>query len=288
MKEKQISTTARGIAAIRAIESEKPAEVRLCYDPFARRFTDTTFYLLSKIFAGYGEKVAPGVQGFILCRCRYIDDYLRECLKTGIKQLVLLGAGLDSRAYRDEVQRSEIKVFEVDHPATQAHKIERVKRIFGRTPPAVIYVPIDFDNETLDKLLVNGFDQSSKTLFIWEGVTYYLDAATIDATLSWIRAHAAPGSAIIFDYVYRSALTAEHKRGEIKRMQRYRRLTGEEMVFGIEKGKSEEFLTVRGFTNVVDVDAAQLRRLYCTGPNQNRKVAEIYAIVHAEIMENRR
>ncbi len=288
MKEKQISTTARGIAAIRAIESEKPAEERICCDPFARKFTDTSFYLLSKLFAGYGEKVAPGVQGFILCRCRYIDDYLRECLESGTKQLVILGAGLDSRAYRDEVQQSKIKIFEVDHPTTQAHKIERIKKIFGRIPPGVIYIPIDFDNETLDKILANGFDQSLKTLFIWEGVTYYLDAATIDATLSWIRANAAPGSAIIFDYVYVSALTAEHKRGEIKRMQRYQRLTGEELVFGVEKGKIEDFLTVRGFTNAVDVDAEQLRRLYCTGPSQNRKVAEIYAIVHAEIMENRR
>ena len=83
MKKNQTSTTAMGIAAMRAIESEKPAGERLCYDPLARRFTGRGFYLLSKLFAGYGERRAPGVQGYILCRCRYIDDYLQACRQSG-------------------------------------------------------------------------------------------------------------------------------------------------------------------------------------------------------------
>ena len=282
MKKTQVSTTAMGIAATRAIESEKPANERICYDPYARRLTSTGFYLLSKLFAGYGEWRAPGAQGFIVCRCRYFDDYYQECLKSGTTQVVILGAGLDSRAYR-EAPLQAVKTFEVDHPATQASKIKRVKKIFGRIPANVTFVPIDFHEETLDKLLHCGFDRSLKTLFIWEGVTHYLNAEAVDATLTWVRSNAAAGSAIIFDYVYAGALTTRHKRGEVEGLQRYARITGEGMVFGIEEGQVESFLTQRGFTHVVDANAEQLRRLYCTGPNQQRRVAEIYAIVHAEV-----
>jgi methyltransferase (TIGR00027 family) len=283
MKKTQTSTTAKGIAAMRAIESEKGPERRICSDPFARRFTTQTFYLLSKWFAGYGERRAPGTQGFVVCRCRYFDDYLHECLQSGTTQIVILGAGLDSRAYRQETIEAKVRVFEVDHPATQASKIKKVRKVIGNIPPGVVYVPIDFNEETLDKLLEVGFNRSLKTLFIWEGVSYYLKAEAVDSTIAWIRINAAQKSTLVFDYMYTSALNARNQRGEIKRMQRYRRFTGEGLVFGIEKGQIVEFLTNRGFKNVVATDCEKLRQLYCTGVNENRPVADIYAIVHAEV-----
>jgi methyltransferase (TIGR00027 family) len=285
VKKTQASWTAKGTAAMRAIESEKPADERICFDPFARKLTDTAFYLLIKLFAGYGERRTHGALTFIVCRCRYFDDYLQECLKSGTAQLVILGAGLDSRAYQDELLQGMVKTFEVDHPATQASKIERVKKVFGKIPPNVAYVPIDFNDETLDKLLAYGFDRSLKTLYIWEGVTLYLNAEAVDGTLAWVQANAAPRSAIIFDYQYISAPT----RARTQRNYVYAvlsRLTGERRAFGIEKGQIEDFLTRRGFTHVVDADAEQLKRLYCTGLNQGRTVAEIYAIVHAEVGES--
>jgi methyltransferase (TIGR00027 family) len=275
MKKTQASGTALGTAAMRAIESERPAHERICYDPFARQLTDTAFYYLVKLLAGYGERRTHGALTFIVCRCRYFDDYLQECLKSGIAQLVILGAGLDSRAYRDEPLQGAVKTFEVDHPATQASKIERVKKVLGKIPPNVAYVPIDFNDETLDKLLACGYDRSLKSLFIWEGMTYYLDAQAVDATLAWVRANAVSGSAIIFDYQYVSEPTRAHAA--------LSRFTGERRAFAIDKGQIEDFLTRRGFTHVVDANAEQLNRLYCTGPNQGRTVAEIYAIVHAEV-----
>lgn len=283
MKKTQTSTTAMGIAAMRAIESEKPQNERICYDPFARQLTTDGFYLLSKWFSAYGERKAPGTQGFILCRCRYFDDFLLDRINSGINQLVVLGAGLDSRAYRDEIRKTGIRVFEVDQPATQANKIKRLQRIMKEIPETVVYVPIDFNNETLDKLISCGYDRSLKSLFVWEGVTYYLNAGAVDATLAWMCSNAAAGSAVIFDYLYTSALAAKNKRGEIKRMQRYQRFTGEGLVFGIEKGSVVQFLTQRGFTNVVDINSYELENLYCTGANRGRPVAEVYGIVHAEI-----
>jgi len=194
MRKAQASGTAIGAAAVRAIESEKPANERICYDPFARGFIDTWVYLLMKLFAWYGEWHTKGGLTFIVCRCRYIDDYLQECLKSGITQLAILGAGLDSRAYRNELYQGVARVFEVDHPATQASKMEQVRKVFGKIPFQVTYVSVDFVGETLDKLLTYGFDPSLKTLFIWEGVTLYLNMKSVDTTLAWVRANSASGA----------------------------------------------------------------------------------------------
>lgn len=278
MKRTRASQTALGTAALRAIESEKPATERMCYDPYARQFITSWFYLQVKLFARYGQQRTHGALTFVVGRCRYIDEYLQERLHPGTAQVVILGAGLDSRAYRGELLSRAIKTFEVDHPATQASKIERVKRIFGKIPEHVVYVSLDFNRETLDKLLGAGFDQSLKTLFIWEGVTLYLDKEAVDSTLEWICLHASPRSAIIFDYQDTSTLTGRHRAYAV-----LNRLTGEKRVFGIEPGQIETFLRERGFTQVVDVHAEQLEHLYCTGPNQGRIMAKYYAIVHAEV-----
>jgi methyltransferase (TIGR00027 family) len=216
-------------------------------------------------------------------RSRYIDDYLHECLQSGISQIVILGAGLDSRAYRKETIDAGARVFEVDHPASQAYKIKRVKDVVGRTPRGVVYVPIDFNQETLDKLFDFGLDPSLRSLYIWEGVTYYLTPEAVDAILAWIRANAAPKSTLIFDHMYKSALTGGNQRREMKRARRYRLLTGEGLIYAIERGHIGALLESRGFESIVDADSEKLRKLYCTGVNLGRAVADTYAIVHAEV-----
>jgi len=229
MRTQQSSVTAQGIAAIRAVESSKSPGQRICYDPLARRLVNPFFYFLAKAFAGYGERKAPGTAGFLVARARYIDDYLEAGLDSGINQLVILGAGLDSRAYRFERLRGRVAVFEVDHPATQRGKRQRLRKVFGELPNQVTFVPVDFNEEGLDKLFGFGYDRRQKTLFIWEGVTYYLMAEAVDSTLEFVSKNSGQGSSIVFDYVYTSALTAASKRGDIARMQRYSRFTGERL-----------------------------------------------------------
>src|SRR5512139_3468212 len=104
MRTKQSSMTASGIAIVRAIESERPEDERICYDPYARKMVNSGLFHLVNFFEklGYGELRGPGVMGFLAVRERYIDDYLEECLAEGIEQLVILGAGFDARAYRFE------------------------------------------------------------------------------------------------------------------------------------------------------------------------------------------
>jgi methyltransferase (TIGR00027 family) len=278
----QARWTAAGVAAMRAVESEKPASRRICYDPLARQLTDPATYLLIKQFGEQGELHTTGVLAFIACRCRYIDDYVQECLQSGTAQVVILGAGLDTRAYRNGGLPGVAKVFEVDLPAIQASKIERVRAVLGQIPGNIIYVPVDFNTETLETLLANGFDQTLKTLFIWEGVTLYLKPEAVDATLAWVQAKAAPGSAIIFDYQYSSVSLGTQTRLKDEAAGSARS-AGERRTFGLARGQIQDFLTRRGFTQAVEADAEQLKRLYCTGPNRGRPVAKIYAIVHAQV-----
>jgi methyltransferase (TIGR00027 family) len=283
MKKTQASTTAQGIAFVRALESSKPAGERICYDPLARRLISPAFYLLGRLFISRAERKGPGVIGFLAARCRYIDDYLQTCLEAGLDQLVILGAGLDSRAYRFEQLKGRVKVFEVDHPATQQVKLGKIEKIFGKLPGHVTYVPIDFNVETLQKLFDYGYSPQVRTLFIWEGVVYYLTAEAVDQTMGFVLKNSGSGSSIIFDYVYASALTAAHKREEIVRMERTKRYTGEGLVFGIEEGQVEEFLRVRGYTQILNVTSEDLKRIYFTGANQTRTIAPIYAIAHASV-----
>jgi methyltransferase (TIGR00027 family) len=284
MKRNQSSLTAEGIAMARALESSKPADARVCYDPYARQFVSTWLWVLGNLTMGYATRRSPGVLEFLAARTRFIDDYLASCIADGIRQLVILGAGFDTRAYRFEQLRGQVNVFEVDYPATQRAKIEKLGKILGALPDCVTFVPIDFSCETLDKLFASGYDKRLKTLFIWEGVTMYIAADAVDATLAFIVKNSGAGSSIVFDYIYRAALDGTMKENEVKSMQRWRGVTGEGLVFGVEKARIEEFLAQRGFENIVNADSDTLKRAYFSGANQSaRIVAPAYAIVHATV-----
>ena len=285
MKQNRSSLTAAGIAIVRALESEKPAGERVCYDPYARRFVNAGLFYFVKLFAvlGYADWKGPGVWEFLAVRERYIDDYLEACLSDGTEQLVILGAGYDARAYRFEAFKTGVKVFEVDHPATQAVKLKKLAAIFGARPAHVTYVPIDFDQQTLAQgLLASGYDEGRKTLFIWQGVTQYLTPQAVDDTLAFVAGHAGPGSSIIFDYMDTTLLRGAPRHGEISNMRRYRRLSGEGLVFGIPIDAIEAFLEERGFTQVKNADHVALEKAYYSG-SRPRRVADGYAIVSAVV-----
>ncbi len=286
MKENQSSITASGIAVARAVESSKPEGVRVCYDPYAVKFLNPLFYRFVRLFidSGYAERAGQGVQGFLVARCRYMDDRLHECLQQGLQQLVVLGAGYDSRAYRFALPEKGIKVFEVDHPRTQFAKISRVKQIFGALPEHVTYIGVDFNTQTLQQRLPEcGYNEQLQTLFIWEGVVMYLDQAAVESTLSFIARHSGAGSQVVFDYIYTALLDGSVKHGEVRRIRRMRRFSGEGLTFGIPQGQVNTMLEAQGFTQVRDVSSEELHRAYFTGPNASRKVAWGYAIASASV-----
>jgi methyltransferase (TIGR00027 family) len=219
---------------------------------------------------------------FITARERYIDDFLHAALSEGLDQIVLLGAGFDTRAYRTPgIEKT--RVFEVDHPATQAAKLERLQKILSPLPAHVTFVPVDFNTLALgERLFMSGYDERAQTLFIWQGVTMYLTQGGIDSTLGFIAQHAARGSAVIFDYFYNETLRDQSRR-EVRLMWRAAQVTGEAYLFGIDAGQIEPFLTRRGFRDVRNTTSEDLTRLYFTGPNAGRVVASGIAIASARV-----
>jgi methyltransferase (TIGR00027 family) len=128
-----------------------------------------------------------------------IDEALRAALSQGCRQLVILGAGLDGRAHR-MIELAEVRVFEVDHPATQAYKRRRAEGL-TRACRELIYVAVDFEHESLaEKLSQAGHSAEQPTAWIWEGVTMYLTDAGLRATLAAVAGRFAPGSALLVQY----------------------------------------------------------------------------------------
>ena len=281
MNKKQSSTTAEGMALMRAIESSRPEDVRICYDPIARSLIPGIKFTLSKLFINSGlyGRFAPGAIEFIIARERYIDDFLRTCLNEGLDQVVILGAGFDTRAYRIS-GIEKIRVFEVDHPATQAEKLKRLKKVIDPLPGYVIFVPVDFNTQTLaERLLAGSYNEQGKTLFIWQGVTMYLTPEGVDSTLAFIADHSGQGSTVIFDYFYNETL----RDMRLKSTGWILRVIHEKLIFGINEGKIEPFLTQRGFRDVHNADAEELKRLYFTGPNAGRTPDKGVGIASARV-----
>lgn len=142
--------------------------------------------------------VAARFRAFIVARSRYAEDELAAAVARGVMQYVVLGAGLDTFAYRNPFP--ELRVFEVDHPATQAWKRRRITETGITEPPSLTFAPVDFERETfVDGLRRVGFDESAPTFFSWLGVTMYLETDVTLATLRLIHDMNAT-NAVTFDY----------------------------------------------------------------------------------------
>lgn len=295
MKQGKPSFSAEVMAFYRAAESAKPEAERLYYDPFARGFLRTPLRLLtrSRLLTGliiwfFTERWIPGGVGVVLARSRYVDDRLGDCLAEGIGQLVILGAGYDSRAYRSGVFRGDVKVFEVDHPATQKAKIRKLIDSLGSLPRHVVYAPIDMMAEAPGEgLLERGYNSSLKTLFICEGVSYYLSAKAVDEILAFVANNSAVGSSIVFDYFVQTSADEARKsmisRWRLERIARSGRRTGEPVLFRMQPESVGEFLSVRGFQMRANVTAQELKRLYFKDKNQRRPVSPHLAVVYATV-----
>jgi methyltransferase (TIGR00027 family) len=137
----------------------------------------------------------------MIIRTRFIEERLEQAIRDGVSQVVILGAGFDTRAYRLTELLKNTRVFEVDQPSTQEYKKRRVREAGIAVPSNLTYVAVDFRHDKLgDVLAAAGYDPNRKTFFIWEGVTMYLPEAAVEETLRWVAAQA-PGSTIIFDFV---------------------------------------------------------------------------------------
>ena len=163
-------------------------------------------------------------------------------------------------------------------------KIERLKKPLGALPDHVVYVPVDFSKEKLDKrLLESAYDRNSKTLFIWEGVTMYISAEAVDKTLGFVVNNSGEGSSIIFDYIYQSVVDGTCELEGARSGREYVARIGEPFTFGIGENAIDEFLSKRGYWQINNAAPEFLEATYFNGVNQGRKVLPFQPIVHATV-----
>lgn len=203
-----------------AIEHHEPPRRRLVDDDLAGRFLPTRLRWLvaatrpaavRRLLIAASEWTGPGLWVNMACRKRYIADKLDEALDD-IDAVVVLGAGLDTRAYH-LAQRTRIPIFEVDQPVNIARKSAIVRRALGYQPRSVRLVPIDFErDDLLTTLAEHGYQTHYRAFFIWEGVTQYLTEDAVRATLAGLRPVRAR-SRLVFTYVRRDFIDGTNRYG---------------------------------------------------------------------------
>jgi len=201
-----------------------------------------------------------------LLRSRYAEDRLHEAIESGIGQYVILGAGLDTFSLRQVDLSERLRVFELDHPASQAMKREKLIEINGHVPCNLVLVPVDFETDRLDtELRRNGFNTDAPTFFSWLGTTYYLTREAISQTLEQISSIAATGSRIVFDYKYPHELLQNEELKFTKKMEEFVARRGEPMISMFTPEEINEELSRVGFREIESVPPEEANRRYLQG-----------------------
>lgn len=201
---------------------------------------------LRRLVPRLGERMLPGGYYYETARTLHIDRVVREEVRGGITELVLLGAGYDSRPYRMG-ELSGVRVFEVDHPALSAIKREKVRAIVGEPPANVTYVEIDFTREELaERLAAHGHDVGASTLYVWSGVAPYLPEEAVTEVLRFVASHQSPATSILFDYCFGEAVEGDDAfYGAPELLARVERM-GEPLRSGIPRGSAREYVEAVG------------------------------------------
>lgn len=259
------SRTAQYVAMYRAFETVEWRRKPLFRDTYAREFLSPRLALLVRaarvpivrgLIERYSDRRSPGSRTAIIARTAYIDDAVRGAVAAGVDQVVILGAGFDSRAHRMPELRGAA-VFEVDQADTQAQKRAKLPDATG-----VRYVAVDFRRDDVGTALeAKGWDPRRRSVFVWEGVTTYLNEPAVTAVLRWIATTAAGGS-VVFTYVHRGVFDGTPRfEGSERVMANVRRL-GEPWTFGLLPEALGEFVARAGLRLREDLGADDYRRRY--------------------------
>ncbi len=266
MAKQSVSRTALGAAICRLIEQYQPEGTRLFDDPVVKELVGLPIRLMMglasmrNLTVRQTDAVAQGIYGAQICRTRYIDDTVQSVLGQGVGQLVILGAGLDTRPYRLPGLEG-VKVFEVDLPSVQSDKKKKIQKYLGRLPENVTFVPLDFDTQSLKAVLAGTeFTLSRTAVFIWEGVTQYITEEAVGRTLAFAGSSAS-GSSILFTYVLKSIIErrsplpdANHMMDVVAKQSPW--------IFGLEPSQISAFLEPFHLSLVADVGSMDYQEKY--------------------------
>jgi len=287
--DRQTSGTAMATAYMRALSASDPRQEIRGSDDLAGIFlTDEQKKSLKDPVARawvLQNRMTPGAYEFMLVRTSFFDQIVKHALIENVGQVVFLGAGYDSRPYRFGRLIQDTLLFEVDTGPTQARKKDCLRAAQVSISGQIKFVPLNFATEDLAEGLIKaGFSRGKSTLFVWEGVTYYLSADVVNSMLAFVRSNTPPGSSICFDYAALSAEALNEKgAGEMRKLLRSQ-YSNEPARFGIRVGEIESFLATRGFALVQHLTAAEMTGKYLSvrGHLELGEVPPLFCLVHAK------
>jgi len=205
------------------------------------------------------------LRAFIAVRSRYAEDQLADAVERGIRQCVVLGAGLDTFAYRNPWRSAGLHVFEVDHPATQEWKRAQLREAGIAIPEEMTFAAVNFERESLEEgMLTAGFDKRKPAFFSWLGVTPYLSRPAFDATIEFI-ASMPTGSGVVFDFAIERRLLTPTQQLALDTMAALVARAGEPFQLFFDPAALVSDLARIGFGNIEDLNCDQINARYFAG-----------------------
>ncbi|MEM7135455.1 MAG: SAM-dependent methyltransferase [Myxococcota bacterium] len=255
MRTQRASRTAEVVAAFRAIHTKYHDAPKLVEDPYAAQLTSAPFRLLVRSPALYWLATfrrfygwSWPLQGEALARGRYAEDKLEASLDDGIAQYVMLGAGLDSFALRRRDLTEKIAVFEIDHPATQRAKLERLRKNGWEVPRSVTMVAVDMEVDSLrDRLLQTSYAPTTPTFFALLGTVPYLTREAFASTLADVSSLCPAGSLFVFDFPAPEFFDAIPSSYHLRKMDRGTKRRGEPLITSFCTDELRELLADAGW-----------------------------------------
>jgi len=267
MKHGRASKTALRVA-IRRAAHQLVEEPKVLDDPIAVRLLGSGF---ARDLERASHKVARDFRAFMAARSRYVEDQLKDAVSKGVEQYVVLGAGLDTFAYRNPFP--SLGVFEVDFPATQEWKRSMLAEAAIALPTNLVFVPLDFEHKTLAEGLSDaGFDAARPAFFGWLGVVPYLTLEAFRATIGTI-ADMASGSVVSFDYAFPPETLSPPRRLVFDALSARVAAAGEPFQLFFSPEELEAELRRMGFRRIEQIDSEHLNALYFAGRADGLKLS---------------
>ncbi|AET68619.1 methyltransferase, putative, TIGR00027 family [Desulfosporosinus orientis DSM 765] len=220
--------------------------------------------------------------GPVLARARFVEERLEEAIRKGIRQYIILGAGLDTFAYRRLDLTDRLQVFELDLPYTQEIKRQLLGRLNLEKPDFLHYIPVDFTKDNLASALSESkYDSGQGSFFSWMGVTHYLPLESVLSTLKAIIRLSSSVSEIVFDYYDKSAFDPDKGSNRIKYIMKNTKTIGETMITGFDPSKLSTELALLGLRLLNNLGPEEIQQKYFKECNEGYAASEHVHLAHA-------
>lgn len=230
----------------------------------------------------YRGRVAKYIRAMVVARARFAEDELLKAVERGVRQYVILGAGLDTFGYRNPHSPTGLKVFEVDHPATQKWKRRQLERAGIPIPESLTFAPLDFESQSLAEHLPRaGFKSGEPAFYSWLGVTMYLNPEMVKSVLEFVSSSNPAGSGIVFDYVTPPSSQSFLRRLVFRLLSQKVGRFGEPWRSFFDPGSLLKALREMGFVRLKELGPGEINELYFSDREDNLRVGSFGHLIRA-------